>query len=330
MNFRLTQITLAQIYPMKIMNNNREQTSFTIPLSSKAHEIADKKRQGISNTENAKKIYLNTLAVYAVKYYLDCMGFESNFLDVNSSNPWMLSLIDLADLDVTNIGKIECRPVLPDAEYLEIPTEVMSDRVAYVAVQFNQSLKEAEILGFTTQTLAKVPLNQLQSVDDLLDYLTAKEQSAKVNIRQWLEGLITEGWVSIEEIFNPRELALRCARNFSITRCKKVDIGLQFNGESVILIIKLNPKNKDIIDMKNQNHGEIDIIVQVQPDLEKSVCLPPGLKLAVIDEDEKQVDAVTSRQNDNWVEIELSAKLNEEFCVEIILGESKVTQEFVV
>jgi Protein of unknown function (DUF1822) len=312
------------------MNTNHEQTSFSIPLSIEAHAKANRRRQGISNTENAKKIYLNTLAVYAVNYYLDCMGFETNYSNADDSNPWMLSLINLADLEIKNIGKIECRPVLPDAEYLEIPTELRADRVAYVAVQFHQSLKEATILGFTTQSLAKVPLSQLQSVDNLLDYLTAKEQSAKVNIREWLEGVITEGWVSMEEIFNPRELTLRFARSFSITRCKKVDIGLQFNGESVVLIIKLNPKNKDIIDMKNQNQGEIDIIVQVQPDLEKSVCLPPGLKLAVIDEDGKQVDAVTSRQNDNWVEIELSAKLNEEFCVEIILGESKVTQEFVV
>lgn len=43
-----------------------------------------------------------------------------------------------------------------------------------------------------------------------------------------------------------------------------------------------------------------------------------------------EVDSVISRQNDNWVEIELAAELNEKFQVEIILGESKVTQEFTV
>jgi Protein of unknown function (DUF1822) len=308
------------------MNTKHEQTSFTIPLSIEAHEKANQRRQGISNTENAKKIYLNTLAVYAVNYYLDCMGFETNFSNADDSNPWMLSLIDLADLQLKNIGKIECRPVLPDAEYLEIPTEVRSDRVAYVAVQFNQSLKEATILGFTTQALAKVPLSQLQSVDNLLDYLTAKEQATKVNIRQWLEGVITEGWLNVEEIFNPRELSLRFARNFSITKGKKIDIGLQLNGVSVALIVKLN---SPILD-ENQNSQDINIMVQVHPDPHKSVCLPPGLKLAVIDEDGKQVDAVISRQNDNWVEIELSAKLDEKFSIEIILGESKVIQEFVV
>ncbi|WP_322707211.1 DUF1822 family protein [Nostoc sp. DedQUE04] len=315
---------------MKIMNTKHEQTSFTIPLSIEAHERANQRKQGISNIEDGKKIYLNTLAVYAVNYYLDCMGFETKGSNADNSNPWMLSLINLADLEVKNIGKIECRPVLPDAEYLEIPNEVRSDRIAYVAVQFNQSLKEARILGFTTQTLAKVPLIQLQSVDNLLDYLTAKEQAVKVNIRQWLEGVITEGWLNVEEIFNSRELSFRFARNFSVTKCKKVDMGLRLNGTSVVLIIKLNPKNKEITDVKNQNQDEIDIIVQVHPDREKSVSLPPGLKLVVTDENGQEVDAVTSRQNDDWVEIALSAELNEEFCVEIILGESKVTQDFVV
>jgi len=312
------------------MNTNHEQTSFTIPLSMEAHEKANQRKKGISNTENAKKIYLNTLASYAVKYYLDCMGFETNCSDADKSNPWMLSLIDLADLELKNVGKIECRPVLPDAEYLEIPTEVRSHRVAYVAVQFNQSLKEATILGFTTQTLAKVPLSQLESVDNLLDYLTTKEKAAKVNISQWLEGVFTAGWLNVEEIFNPRELSLRFARNFSVTKCKKIDIGLHLNDESVVLVVKLNPKNKEITDIKNQNKGEIDIIVQVQADTERSVSLPPGLKLVVTDENGQEVDAAVSRLNDNWMDIELSAELNEEFSVDIILGESKVTENFVV
>ena len=312
------------------MNTNYEQTSFTIPLSLEAHEKANQRKKGISNTENAKKIYLNTLATYAVKYYLDCMGFETNFSDADNNNPWMLSLIDLADLELKNVGKIECRPVLPDAEYLEIPSEVRSNRVAYVAVQFNQTLKEAKILGFTTQTLAKVPLSQLESVDNLLDYLTTKEKAAKVNISQWLEGVFTAGWLNVEEIFNPRELSLRFARNFSVTKCKKIDIGLQLNDESVVLVVKLNPKNKEITDIKNKNKGEIDIIVQVQADTERSVSLPPGLKLVVTDENGQEVDAAVSRLNDNWMDIELSAELNEEFSVEIILGESKVTEDFVV
>ncbi len=330
---------------------NAEQISFKVPLSFTAHEIADKRKKGISNAENAKKIYLNTLAVYAVNYYLDCMGFETNWSDYELEQFHIPQVIVMRepvpdkvaqefskyflqeftsgkslciDLEVKNVGKIECRPVFPDAEYLEIPTEVRSDRIGYVAVQFSQSLKSATILGFTTQPAAKVHLSQLQSVDNLLDYLTQKEQSAKVNIRQWLEGLITEGWQTVDEMFNPQEMSLRFARFFSITRGKKFDLGLQLNGTSVALIVKLNSESQE----KIQNQEDINIVVQLHP-LE-AACLPPGLKLAVVEENGKEVDAVISRQKDNWIEIEFSAELDEKFSVEIISSESKVTQNFVV
>lgn len=316
------------------MNTNHERTSFTIPLSIEAHERANQSRQGISNTEDAKKIYLNTLAVYAVNYYLNCMGFKTNLSNIDNSNPWMLSLIDLADLDVNNIGTIECRPVLPDVEYLEIPTEVRADRVAYVAVQFNQSLREAKILGFTTQQLARVHLSKLQSVDNLLDYLTAKEAKkeikkvgARVNIREWMQEIFTEGWQSVEEVFSQRDLSLRFARNFSIMRCKKIDIGFDLNGTSIALVIKLvNPLEKD----KLQIPEEIKIVIQAHPSPGTGNYLPPGLKLVVIDEKGVEVDSIISRQNSNLVEIPLTAELDEIFQVEMILGESKVVQEFAV
>ncbi|WP_208346765.1 DUF1822 family protein, partial [Aetokthonos hydrillicola] len=226
---------------------NAEQISFKVPLSFEAHDQAEKRRQGISNTENAKKIYLNTLAVYAVNYYLDCMGFETNWSDADRSNPWMLSLIDLADLEVKNIGTIECRPVLPNAEYLEIPTEAIVNRIGYVAVQFSQSLKSATILGFTTQPAAKVHFSQLQPVDKLLDYLTEKEQAAIVNLQQWIGKTITEGWQTIDELLHPQQIEWMGCRSFSITRGKKIDLGLELNGESVALIVTLAAENKSAI-----------------------------------------------------------------------------------
>ncbi|MEC4815991.1 MAG: DUF1822 family protein [Scytonema sp. PMC 1069.18] len=309
---------------------NAKQTSFTIPLSSTAHEIADKRRQGISNTENAKKIYLNTLAVYAVNYYLDCMGFETNWSDADR-NPWMLSLIDVADLEVKNLGTIECRPVLPDTEYLEIPTEAIANRIGYIAVQFSQSLKSATILGFTTQPAAKVHLSQLQSVDKLLDYLTQKEQAAIVNLRQWIGKTITEGWQTIDELLHPQQIEWMGCRSFSITRGKKIDLGLELNGESVALIVTLAAENQSAI----KNPDEVNILIQVSLPKDKyipgaKVYIPEKLKVAVIDDKGEEVLYTTSRQNDNWIEVEFSAQFGEKFSVDVILGESKVTQDFVV
>lgn len=151
-------------------------------------------------------------------------------------------------------------------------------------------------------------------------------QQHPVKSGEWMQGVFTEGWQSIEEVFSQRELSFRFARSFSIIRCKKLDIGLHLNGTSVALIVKLNSLEED----KFGNSKEIKIVLQVHPSPDTSVCLPPALKLVVFDDKGVEVDSVISRQNDNWVEIELTAELNERFQVEIILGESKVTQEFTV
>lgn len=313
------------------MNANAEQISFRVPLSFEAHDKADKRRQGILNNENARKIYLNILAVYAVDYYLHCMGFETNQEEEDNYNPWMQSLIDVADLKVKNIGKLECRPLLPQAEYLEIPPEVRTDRIGYVAVQLSESLKSATILGFTTQAAAKIPLSQLQSVDDLLDYLTDKEQAATVSLHQWIKGVITEGWQTIDELLHPQQIEWMGCRSFSITRGKKIDLGLELNGSSVALIVTLAAENQSAI----KNQDEVNILIQVSLTKDEyipgeNVYISEGLKVAVIDDKGEEVLDTTSRQNDNWIEVEFSAHFGEKFNVDVILGESKVTQEFVV
>ncbi|MBW4628106.1 MAG: DUF1822 family protein [Brasilonema octagenarum HA4186-MV1] len=310
---------------------NAQQVSFRVPLSFEAHGKAEKHRKGISNPDRAKQVYLNTLAVYAVDSYLRCMGFETNQEEEGNYNPWMQSLIDVADLEVKKIGKLECRPVLPNAEYLDIPPEVISDRVGYVAVQLSESLKSATILGFTTQAVAKIPLSQLQSVDDLLDYLTDKEQAATVSLHQWRKGVFTEGWQTIDEILHPQQIEWMGCRSFSITRGRKIDLGLELNGESVALIVTIAAENQSAI----KNQDEVNILIQVSLPKDEyipgaNVYISEGLKVAVIDDQGEEVLDTTSRQKDNWIEVEFSAEFGEKFSIDVILGESKVTQEFIV
>lgn len=157
-------------------------------------------------------------------------------------------------------------------------------------------------------------------LDLQLRELVYAAQQHPAKSKEWMKGVFTEGWQSIEEVFSQRELS------FSIIRCKKLDIGLHLNGTSVALIVKLNPLEED----KFGNSKEIKIVLQVHPSPDTSLCLPPALKLVVFDDKGVEVDSVISQQNDNWVDIELTAEFNEKFQVEIILGESKVTQEFTV
>ncbi|BAZ18043.1 hypothetical protein NIES4071_99250 [Calothrix sp. NIES-4071] len=302
------------------MNTSAQQDSFKVFLSYSAHNIAKQRSQGISNAEATKRVYLNSLATYAVDYYLNCMSFETVKDKESNQNPWMQSLINTADVEVKNIGKLECLPVSPNTKYCLIPQELASDRVAYIFVEINSKLDEAHIIGFIPNVTVQAPiaLNQLQSVDSLLEYLTEKEQAAIVNISEWMKGFITEGWQNLENIFNPQQLVFVRSARFNITQAKKIDLGLQLDSTPIALVAKVSSENEDTIKMT----------IQACP-LE-GTYLPKGLELIVNDENGESVLNATSRDNDNWVEVTLSAQVGEKFSVDVCLAESKVTQQFIV
>ena len=162
-----------------------ESCSFTIPLGTQAHDLVRKCSQAVCNTDKDKgkveRVYLNSLAVYAVDFYLKFLGFKTDLEESNSQDKLMLQFISEADLPVTNIGRFECIPVEENDERSEISPDVCFERIGYIFVRLNASHREAVILGFTKTYKAKINLNQLQSVDDLIDYLTDLEEVAARN-----------------------------------------------------------------------------------------------------------------------------------------------------
>lgn len=150
-----------------------ELREFTVPLSSKQHHLAEQFCYRQSNKEKAKQVYLNTLAVFAVDFYLRCMMIET---DWEASLSWDLvarTLIDVADLDLPGIGTLECRPVLPEQQVVQIPSEVRSDRIGYIGVRIDKSLQKATLLGFskTAPLTGELHISELQSLEDLLKVL---------------------------------------------------------------------------------------------------------------------------------------------------------------
>lgn len=127
------------------MNNT---VSIPIPLTPEAHQYARKFAAQQLSPEKARRVYLRTLAVYAVNAYLRCIQVETALENSDSWNPLNNILIDGADLDLPGIGKLECCPVLPGAEYFTPPQIVLSDRIVYVAVQFKEVLDEVELIGY--------------------------------------------------------------------------------------------------------------------------------------------------------------------------------------
>jgi hypothetical protein len=148
--------------------------TFTVPLSAQAHTDARRFAAEQSSVEKGKQVYLNTLAVYAARQIIDDLGFEATLAQGDCWNPARRLLGNLADLEVAELGKLECRPILPGQTELVIPSEATEDRLAYLAIQLEPSLQTASLTGFIRAAevqSTQIPLVEITSANNLLDYL---------------------------------------------------------------------------------------------------------------------------------------------------------------
>jgi hypothetical protein len=311
----------------------------TIPLGGEAHRLAQQFRLHQHSVAKAKQVYLNTLAVYAVEFYLKCMEIETNWKASDSYSPVMQTLMDVADLEVPNHGKLECRPVLPFSQVVEIPTEVWEDRIGYLAVQLDQSLREATILGFVeTVATEELPISQLHSLKDLLANLSQPIQQQPVQsekkllqLSQWLQNVVDTGWETVEALFNPpqTELAFNFRNQFrvkastpenpseGIKRGKRLN--LEQDGEQVALFVGLTPTTS----------LELDILVEVYP-TGNQIYLPPELQLMVLSAEGEAVMQAQARNSNKHIQIEFSGEPGEQFSVKVALGNASFTQAFLI
>jgi hypothetical protein len=301
------------------INPELEPWTVTVPLALSAHSWADQFRRYQVDPNKAKQVYLNTLAVYAVDVYLQRQGIETNLAESTSWDPTMQMLMDAADLVVANCGKLECRPVLPDAETVHVPPEVWDDRIGYIAVQLNQSLRQATLLGFVPTAKSEVPLSQLRSLAELPKHLN--QVKPLVNLSQWLEGLFETGWQAVDALVRPEPELAFSFRNLSdaeVRRYKLVELGAG-SGQSVAVMIAIT----------SASEPEIEISVEVCPS-DDQTHLPANLQLMVLDEaGEAVLDAQAGHDNQH-MQLEFTGEPGDQFGIKVALGDVSVTERFVI
>ena len=305
--------------------------TFTVPLNTSAHARAEQFCRQQSNPQKAKQVYLNTLAVSAVNFYLRCMGIETDWDASYSCNPVMYSLMDIADLDVKNRGKLECLPVLSPNQIICIPPEVWSDRIGYVAVELDSSLQRATVLGFTETVpeSGELPIAQLRSLEDLLEYLRQNEQPeplrTQVNLSQWFKHLFEANWQPVEAFFGTENLAFSFRSDSqlseaTIRRAKLLDLGLQLGSQSVVMLVAITPEAEQ----------KVGILVQVHPDVGETF-LPPHLKLGLLSRSGEILQEVQSRSQDNYIQLKRFRGLfGEGFNIQVTLGNATMMETFVI
>ena len=139
-----TEVTLGK--RLNVMNDLDEYATFTVGLPAYIVKQADAMSHLQSNSQQAEQVYLNTLAVYTVSFYCDCIEIETSLKSGDVWHPVMQTLLDTADLE-TPYGKIECRPILPGQDVCSVPPEAMSHRIGYVVVEIDKVKSEATFAG---------------------------------------------------------------------------------------------------------------------------------------------------------------------------------------
>lgn len=293
--------------------------TFTVILSAEAHQLAERFRQQQKQPKKGKQVYLNTLAVYAVKYYLSCLEIETEWESSDSFDPIAQTLMDVADLKVKNSGSLECRPVLPNQDFMDVPPEVWSDRIGYIAVQMTPSLTEVILLGFVERVdEEEISLGELRSLSELPQYLSQLRQSEPINLSQWLQDVFDVGWQKLENMLLPQqpELALSFRGTNGVKRGKLLE--LERAGEQIALCVGINPEDE----------GEMNILVEVYPTNNQS-HLPPELQVRVLDESGISVMEAQARTTRN-IQFEFSGELGEKFSIKLALGDVSITEGFVI
>ena len=272
----------------------------------------------------------------AVNDYLQLMGIPTNLNSGDCWNPVVRLFDDVADLEVEQVGRLECRVIKASEPLCYVPPEVWSDRVGYVVVQLDELNQEATILGFVKQVVGlKLDINSLQPLEDLLVHLSqlaaavAFDYAHTVNLSQWLQNMFEQSWQTVESVLNPLTFSFRKANNQGnvdseyrepdVRRAKLIDLGMQLSGHSIALVVELKPESLE----------KTGILLQLHP-AGSQIFLPPLVQLIVLDETGAIFLEAKSRRADNYIQLQFSGTAGERFSVKVALGEVSITESFVI
>lgn len=326
------------------MDNNTNSTAnfaLPLPITQAARRIASYLASQQSTSPKASQVRLNTIAVCVVNDYLQMLGIPTELSTSNIWKPAVRLTADIADLEIVGIGRLECRPVKKPNQTCYIPAEVWSDRIGYVVIQIDKSLREAALLGFTeTADVEELPLNKLRSIEDLIEHLGQLRQNVtatitgtnnSVNLSQWFQNIFDSSWQTVETLLHSTQFSV--AYNFrganhllantatmpvdSVRRAKFINFN-QLPTQPVALIVELTPKSQQ----------KTHILLQVHP-TGSQTCLPPLLQLKVVNDGVTFLEAET-RSADNYIQLQFNGSSKERFSVEVILGNTVITENFVI
>ncbi|QUY42471.1 DUF1822 family protein [Acaryochloris marina S15] len=316
--------------------------SLALPITLTARQIAQGFGQQQSTPEKCQQVYLNTLAVLAVKEYLALMEIPCNLEASDSWNPVVRLCADVADLLIPGMGSLECRPILPGTPTCLLPPEVWSDRVGYLVVVIDDQQRRARILGFTpTAQAGQIAIEHLQPLESLLAHIsefmlvdTKPPTFVQTDLGQWLQGIFNQSWQVVEDLLQPstREPAFHF-RSAATTSTVELDddavqikraklVKFKNDAEEIPLVLIMNL-------LQTETYSQRMLCVQLRP-AGQCTSLPANLVLRVLDNQHNTFLEAQSRQADNYLQLEFSGLPGEQFHLDLEQGNHILTETFII
>ncbi|MBD2346580.1 DUF1822 family protein [Anabaena subtropica] len=322
---------------MTNITNQLDDFAITLPISQAARTTAQQFANQQPNSQKAEQVKLNTLAVSVVNDYLQMMEVPTNLTASDSWNPIMQLCADVADLEVSSVGRLECRPLKLHEQVCSVPPETWEERVGYVIVEVDETYTEAKLLGFVKKVATEtLPLNQLQPIEALIDRLEQLKTSpvdALANLSQWFVGQFETGWQTVDALWNSLEARPAYAFRSPVTspdtsfnqqetvtrRAKLIDLGIKIVDQPVMLIVEIAP----------EANGQTSIRLQLHS-TGNQIYLPTGVQLKVLDTSKAVFLEAQARSADNYLQLQFRGELQEEFSVQVAFDDMSITENFVI
>jgi hypothetical protein len=256
--------------------------------------------------DTQQRIYLNTLAVLVADAYFRMLNFETNLAKPERWNAAKRLWNEANELEIVGLGNLECCVINTKQKYFFLLNKNLSNPLGYLFVEIASSEKSATLIGFLPAshcetTDAEMSMSDLQSMDDLIDYLTLTQEFAEkkiIYLRNWLNNVYEADWEP-------------STRDLKTATCKKK---LQLAEQVFEMQLSVSQGNNELIFVRVNVKSE-------------SGSLPRGMQVSVPDESEIYTETVNEAAN--LISIPLEFSSGEKFWVELRLGETFMREYFI-
>jgi hypothetical protein len=297
-----------------------------------AQQFADEQ----TTLHKARRVFLNTLSVWAVHDYLTLMNVPTALTEGDSWNPLLRCCTDIADLVMPGLGRIECRPLFDAETSIYIPPETWWERLAYIMVRLHPSYTEATLLGVLFRAeQVEVAVESLHGIDELLEYLhqigrcQAQLSGKYVILRNWLDERYPDDWIDARALLTPANSSFvfrwKPPESSMIASANTLGEGLG-RGK----FVPVGPYEVPlIVQLESTVPNQMQLCIQVFAPLGER-CLPSGLALKILDCTGQVCLQAQARDQDAMLQLQCSGKVGEVFQVVLVYNSSRVAKTFMI